>query len=201
MRLLPILAFALFAQPATAAVTVTFYSRDTGAVLEHFPHGYFGVKGVMDAGGPAIDTNYGFTAKAVSPAILWGSVGGEIVTMSPAYVAKSDAHISFTLSDAEYERLIAVVEKWKALPAPSYNLKRRNCVFFVADAARTLGLDAYDDPKLMLKPRSFLEGVTARNKDWLAARALTAPREAATGLVHAPAGEKKNDLGSERRAD
>lgn len=153
--------------PATAGVVVTFYSRDMG---ESFPHAFFGVTGVPDAGGAAVDTNYGFTAKHTTPAILFGPVLGEIVSVTPAYLAKSDAHMRLEINDAEYERLMELVKRWRDLPGKSYSLNRRNCVFFVADAARAIGLDAADDPKLMKKPRSFLESVVRRNTALLLAR-------------------------------
>jgi hypothetical protein len=182
--------------PASAAVTVTFYSRDFG---ERFPHAFVKVEGVMDAGGEPVDANYGFTAKAVTPAILLGSVGGEIVSMSDGYVAKADAQMSFPLSDAEYERLIGIVLKWQAKASPSYNLNRANCVHFAADAARAVGLDAPDMKPLMKKPKSFLIAVRERNGDWLATRAATgAPAEPASGPVARPYGEKRDGLTPER---
>jgi hypothetical protein len=151
----------LVAVPAQAEVTVTFYSRDFGEV---FPHAFFAVEGTLAENGAAVPaTNYGFTAKTVSPAILMGSVDGEIVTMNPTYVRKSNAHFRRTISDVQYRRLMAVVADWRGRPGKSYNLNRANCVSFVADAVRALGLRVNDKTKFIKKPRSFMEEVVALN--------------------------------------
>lgn len=147
--------------PAQAAVTITFLSRDFG---ESFPHAFVEVTGATDADpATAVDTNYGFTAKAVTPAILMGSVGGKVDQVDAGYVRKSQRHFAVRLSDAQYAEVLRTVDEWRNLPAPSYNLNRRNCVHFVAAVARAIGLDAADAPGLMKKPRSFLVGVTAKN--------------------------------------
>lgn len=159
--------------PALAAVEMSFYSKDLGA---SFPHAFVALSGTLDTTGEAVDVNYGFTAIHVSPAVLMGSVKGEIMSVDADYVARSDRHFSIVLSDAEYGTVMAAVERWRSLPQPSYNLNRRNCVFFVADVAAALGMVA-DTPKaLMKKPRSYLESLTRANRPWLA------EREAATGL-------------------
>ncbi|MCE3590045.1 hypothetical protein LXJ59_25990, partial [Escherichia coli] len=61
----------LGATPAWAAVTITFWSHEFG---NSFPHAFFTLRGVPDAGGAPVDANYGFTAKAVTPALLMGTV-------------------------------------------------------------------------------------------------------------------------------
>ena len=64
----PLLATALLlsslfgAAPAWAAVTITFWSHELG---NSFPHAFFTLRGVPDAGGAPVDANYGFTAKSV----------------------------------------------------------------------------------------------------------------------------------------
>ena len=123
----------------------------------------------IDATGEKIETNYGFTATHVTPAILFGSVSGEVMSVSPDYVARSVAHFTLTLSDAEYERAMAVVTAWREAKQPSYNLNKRNCVFFVAQIAETLGMTV-DTSRLMKKPFSFLTAMTSANQPWLAAR-------------------------------
>jgi hypothetical protein len=157
--------------PADAAVEVSFYSKEFGS---SFPHAFVRVKGTVDRTGEAVDTNYGFTAKTISPAILMGSVAGEIVTSKPAYVAASDRHFAFLLSDSEYYKLLATVEKWRSRKQPSYNLNSRNCVFFVAEVAAALGMKA-DTPKaLMKKPRSYVQSLLSANRAWLEARKANA---------------------------
>ena len=153
--------------PAAAAVEVAFYSKEFGA---SFPHAFVTVKGSIDASGEKVDASYGFTAKSISPGLLMHAVPGEIVPSSPAYIAHSNRHFALTLSDAEYAALLATVDKWRTHKQPSYDLNRRNCVFFVADLAATLGLKA-DTPKaLMKKPRSYLRSLVAANRPLLAGR-------------------------------
>ena len=158
---------ALAAAPAWAAVSITFYSKELGA---SFPHAFVIVAGNLDRGGPRIEEDYGFTAKAISPAILWGKVSGEVITdHTPSYVRGSDRHFTMSLSDAEYDRAMATVERWRSARQPSYDLDRHNCVHFVAEIAASVGLTA-DTSRLMKKPRSFLEALTANNRARLLAR-------------------------------
>ena len=89
---------------------------------------------------------------------------------------RSDRHFTITLSDAEYDRVMATVESWRALEQPSYNLNRQNCVHFVAQVAAALGMKADTPRALMKKPRSYLEMLTRTNQPWLAARDAHLPR-------------------------
>lgn len=157
----------LSAAPASAAVEIRFYSKEFGA---SFPHAFVELDGQDDRTGEKVHANYGFTAKTISPAILMGSVTGEVMDVDEGYVRSSDRHFSFTLTDAEYDTVKATITKWGELKQPSYNLNRQNCVYFVADVAASLGMKA-DTPKaLMKKPRSYTESLVTANRDWLAAR-------------------------------
>jgi len=140
---------------ASAKVTLTFYSRELGV---YFPHAFVRVTGATDAEpDKQIDTNYGFTAKAVTPALLVGAVAGKMEPANPTYVRRSDSHFSLVLTDAQYDQVLAVVRKWENLPQPSYDLHRANCVHFVGDVARALGMNVDDSqPKLMSRPRSYI---------------------------------------------
>lgn len=164
---------AIVAVPASAAVSITFYSKELGA---SFPHAFVVVEGVLDRGGPRIEEDYGFTAKTISPAILWGKVSGEVISdHTVSYVRGSDRHFTVTLSDAEYDRAMATVTRWRAAKQPSYDLDKHNCVHFVAEIATSIGLTA-DTRRLMKKPRSFLEALTAANQSRLEARSATLHR-------------------------
>ena len=158
------------AAPGWAAVSITFYSKELGA---SFPHAFVIVEGTPDRGGARIDEDYGFTAKTISPAILWGKVGGEVITdHSVGYVKGSDRHFTVSLSDAEYDRAMATVARWRSAKQPSYDLDRHNCVHFVAEIAASIGLRT-DTSRFMKKPRSFLEALTEANRAALAARGAT----------------------------
>ena len=148
-----ILALAAHSGQARAEVVATFYSHDFG---DHFPHAFIKLKGKVDTTGEVVDTNYGFTAVSVSPAILMGSVKGMIETKDAKYVAKSNPHFSMRLSDEEYRKLLDHVDRWRNIGGKSYNLNKRNCVHFVMEAAALLGLSVNRKSKFFKKPKSFL---------------------------------------------
>jgi len=158
----------LFAAPAAAAVQITFYSHELGS---SFPHAFVVVQGVLDRGGARIDEDYGFTAKSISPAILMGAVKGEVVTDNTAgYTRGSNRHFTLTVSDSEYDRAMAVVQRWKTRAQPSYDLGTRNCIDFVAEIAASIGMRADTPKRLMRKPRSYLDYLTEGNRTWLSGR-------------------------------
>lgn len=149
------------ALPAQAAVTITFWSHELG---NSFPHAFFSLRGTVDATGQPVDANYGFTARSVSPAILMGTVRGRLDISKPFYISTSDAQFSYVMTDAQYGDILALVAAWDEKTGDShYNLNDRNCVHFVQEAARRLGLVGLDHPELMKKPRSYLKAVAQAN--------------------------------------
>ncbi|MBB3346810.1 hypothetical protein [Sphingomonas sp. BK069] len=155
------LLLALVAWPAQAAVTMTFWSRDFGT---YFPHAFFQLRGTLDAGGAPVDASYGFTARSITPALLFGNVPGRIERPRLSYMQGSKVRFAVTLNDAQYGAVLALVREWDATTGDStYNLGKRNCVTFVREAARRAGLTTVDFPKLMKKPTSFLRAVAAAN--------------------------------------
>lgn len=175
-RLIAVLAaafLALAAAPGWAAVSITFYSKEFGT---SFPHAFVVVQGTLDRGGARIDEDYGFSAKTISPAILWGKVAGKVISDHSAdYVKGSDRHFTVSLTDSEYDRVMATIARWRSAKQPSYDLDRHNCVHFVAELAGAIGMTP-DTRKLMKKPRSFLETLTSSNRAWLAGRNATLHR-------------------------
>ena len=169
------------ASPAFAEVQIHFYSKDFAST---FPHGFVRLTGTVDSTGESIDTNYGFTPVQIGPRILAGPVRGMIQTVKPEYVARSVRHFSLVLSEEQYSAVLAIVEQWRTTPQPSYRLNGRNCVDFVAALATSLGLSAAPDPKLMKKPRSFLQKVTRDNASLIAQ--WRAPLSAAAQKAGAP---------------
>lgn len=148
------------AAPARAGVTISFWSHEFG---NDFPHTFFVLEGTPDAGGPPVQATYGFTAKAITPAILMGNVPGRIDEAKHGYVLGSDVHFSVMLTDAQYADILRLVEEWGETGDHHYNLNRRNCVHFVAEAARRSGLTVVEERKLMKKPRSFIDSLEPRN--------------------------------------
>ena len=185
------------ALPAQAAVVITFWSHEFG---NSFPHAFITLRGTPDAGGATVDADYGFTAKTVSPALLFGTVPGRVEPAPRSYIEKSDAQFSVTLTDAQYAQVLALIAAWDEKTGDGhYNLNNRNCVHFVKEAARVAGLTGLDQPGLMKKPRSYLLAVEAANEghvakvnedgnDYLAALpALNGARPIDAGPPRAPA--------------
>lgn len=146
--------------PARAEVVVSFYSHDFG---DRFPHAFIVMKGKVDATGEVVDSNYGFTAVSVSPAILLGSVKGKVESSKADYIAKSDRQFDVTVDDATYARVLAKVAEWRDREQPSYSLNKRNCVHFVMELAEVVGLKVDRKSKLFKKPKSFLIEVKGLN--------------------------------------
>lgn len=168
-RLLLLLILFLWPAAAPAAVEIAFYSKDFGS---SFPHAFVVLKGTLDETGAPVDASFGFTLRRqVGPSVLMGPVGGQVISETPAYIAKSDRHFTLLLTDDQYRAVEKVVRRWQALPQPSYDLNSRNCVFFVAEVAAAIGLKAVPDGKLMKKPKAFLQKVTRDNLGLIAGRA------------------------------
>ena len=149
-----------WAAPAPGAVEIRFHSKEFGT---SFPHAFIVLRGTLDGTGETVDANYGFTVRhLIGPSVLFGPVQGVVESVGRNFVEHSNRHFAMTLTDDEYRRVMALVERWRALPQPSYRLDRRNCVSFVAEVAALLGLEA--DPRgLMRRPRAFIERVRERN--------------------------------------
>lgn len=154
------LALLFVSSPLHAAVTLTFYSKELG---NSFPHAFVELSGTTGPQQTPVQSTIGFTAKRISPAILTGSVEGEVQPVSDSYKRNSNRHFSILLTDDQYARVAAEVERWRSIPGKSYNLNKRNCVFFVGDIAKAAGLAVVEDPKLMKKPRSFTQSIMALN--------------------------------------
>jgi hypothetical protein len=133
-----------------------------------FPHAYVRLTGTDDATGKPVDVNYGFTPVSLSPGILFGAVRGTIESASPEYIARSDRHFALKLTDEQYRKVASTIQKWRDAPQPSYRLNGRNCIDFVADIAVALGLKAPVIPKLMKKPRSYLDEIARLNSALIA---------------------------------
>jgi len=168
---------------AFAAVQIAFYSRELGG--NNFPHAFVALHGTVDSTGEIVDTSFGFTAKAVTPALLFGSVSGEVVVEGPEQIGRSDRQFAFTLTDEQYRAVMAVVEAWRSRPQPSYNLNRRNCVHFVSEVAVAAGLRVENVRGLMKRPRSFLQHVRDLNPQLMPSPAGVVP-PAATDTADTP---------------
>lgn len=150
---------AVVAWDADAKVRLTFWSRDTS---NYFPHAFVTMKGTLDATGEPVDTSYGFTLNNITPVALFSSVSAHIDITAKRYMRGSDAQFYVDISDDQYRAIAAQAAEWGA-KGSKWNLNRRNCVHFAAEAARRAGLVVVEAPKLMKKPRSFTKSLIPLN--------------------------------------
>jgi len=152
------------ASAATADVTLTFYSHHFGTygLGVTFPHAYVRLSGTTNADAKPVNANFGFTAQTISPSIMWEPVEGYVISMPDDYMAMSQPHLSLPISDEQYRSVLAIVDRWRKYPQPSYNLDSKNCVTFVRDIAIALRLPASTDDKFIRDPRGFLEDLQLR---------------------------------------
>src|SRR5262249_10641074 len=156
--------FFAVASAACAEVTLTFYSHHFGTygLGVTFPHAYITLSGTTGADAKPVKTNFGFTAQTISPSILWEPVEGYVISMPDDYIAMSKPHLSLRISDEQYRSVLALVDRWKKYPQPSYTLDKKNCVTFVKEIALALRLPASNDLKFIRSPREFLEDLQLR---------------------------------------
>jgi hypothetical protein len=162
--LIPGLVLALLAGPALAAVTVTFYAhpgaRVRGGYLL-FPHAYVQAAGTLDETGEAVDWAAGFTARNPGPQLLFMRDKGVVLSPDARYVDEGKPYLTLAVSDATYRAIRDRADWWNGPEGWVYDLRRRNCITFIADLARVAGLRTAPEPSM--KPGSFLEATAALN--------------------------------------
>ncbi len=160
----PALLLALTAGQAWAEVTVTFYAhpgaRVRGGYLL-FPHAYVHAEGALDATGEPVDWSAGFTAKSPGPQLLFVRGEGVVTAPDARYVDEGRPFLQVTVDDVTWHALKARAEWWNSPEGSVYDLRRRNCISFIADLARVVGLHTAPEPSM--KPGSFLEATAALN--------------------------------------
>lgn len=158
------LLLALIAAPAWAAVTLTFYAhpgaRIRGGELL-FPHAYVHATGTIDDTGDPVDWAAGFTAKYPGPQLLLATGPGIVATPEARYVGEGKPYLRMTVSDAVYRAVRARSDWWNGPEGSLYDLRRRNCISYIADLARVAGLQTAREPSM--KPGTFLEATAALN--------------------------------------
>jgi hypothetical protein len=152
------------ASAASAEVTLTFYSHHFGTygLGVTFPHAYVRLSGTTKADAKPVNANYGFTAQTISPSIMWEPVEGFVISMPDDYMAMSQPHLSLPINDEQYRSVLAIVDRWRKYPQPSYSLNSKNCVTFVREIAIALRLPASNEVKFIRSPREFLEDLQLR---------------------------------------
>ena len=159
------LALLCLAGPALAEITVTFYAhpgnRVRGGYLL-FPHAYVHATGTLDETGEAIDWSAGFTARNPGPQLLFAAGAGVVAQPEQLYVHEGRSYLSLTVSDDVWRALKARSDWWASPEGSRYDLRRRNCITFVADLARTVGLKTGKEPSM--SPGRFMEELAALNR-------------------------------------
>ncbi|MBI2262570.1 MAG: hypothetical protein HYU62_13010 [Caulobacterales bacterium] len=158
------LLLALIAGQAWAEVTVTFYAHPGARVRDGyllFPHAYVHAEGTEDATGEPVDWSAGFTAKSPGPHLLFMRGGGVVEEPDARYVNEGQPFLELTVDDATWHTLKARAEWWNSPEGSVYDLRRRNCITFIADLARVVGLRTAPEPSM--KPGTFLEATAALN--------------------------------------
>lgn len=158
------LALALVAGPALAQVVLTFYAHPGARVRDGnllFPHAFVHATGSLEDTGDAVDWSAGFTARNPGPQLLFARGVGVVENPNPRYVDEGKPYLRLTVSDAAYRAVRARSDWWASPEGWVYDLRRRNCITFIADLARVAGLQTADEPSM--KPGTFLEATAALN--------------------------------------
>jgi hypothetical protein len=143
------------------AETIEFYAHGSGlgpGGFLYFPHAFVLLRD--DNGQPR--GTYGFTAISQSPGVLVRRSKGAVHPTDDTYVQKSQLFLTLSLSAEQVGKVLALTDYWNSPDGSLYDLQNRNCVTFVADLARTVGLvvpERYDP----LKPTAFMQLLVALN--------------------------------------
>lgn len=153
----------VFAAPAMAAVTVYFHSFNGSVLWGRYPHAFVVFDGTLDGNGQRVHENFGFSAKYTSQAITNGPAEHEIIVEDEDTIPDTNRHFSVTITDEQYQRLRAEIERWRNHPGRYYDLDERNCIHFVANLAQMLGLKADVPEDMLRRPKKWLNYVTRNN--------------------------------------
>jgi hypothetical protein len=165
-RLLVVIAAAVslaWSPAALAQVLLSFHSFNGSVLFGRYPHAFVVMEGTLDKTGQAVNENYGFTAKHVTPAVLSGPVEQDISTEKPKYIASTNRHFTIPISDAQYWRIREEVDAWRNHPGKYYDLDKRNCIHFVGRIAELVGLKVDYPHQMLRRPKAWLNHIAALN--------------------------------------
>ena len=162
----PLLALFVLAWSGTAmaAVEIHFHSFN-GSLFGRYPHTFIVLDGTLEADGRVIKENYGFSAKSSTAAILSGWTEHMVYVEKDKYIRKTNRHFSMTLTDEQYQRIVEEVRKWKDEPGERYSLGERNCIHFVGEMAKILGLKVEFPKNMLRRPKKWLNHITGLNPE------------------------------------
>ncbi len=152
--------------PARAEVYLVFYGHQLSLVGDkriYLPHALIGLRGTT-ADGTKVHAHYEFEPTVPIESLMRSQTTGQLVARQGE--PDSNEYFATPISDDTYREIETHIAFWGSPKGSAYNLFGRNCVSFVADVARTAGLDT---PKGMItQPSRFLAELQRRN----AARAV-----------------------------
>ena len=142
---------------AQAEARVSSYSHGWGVGSDgfvYFPHAL----AAIDSEGEAQQT-YGFSAKqgrGIQAFVRRGK--GEVRPADPRYVAQSRLHFQISVKEADQAKANAWLKRWRN--DDTYDLRQRNCITFILELARELGLktprpDRLDPAVILEKTRKL----------------------------------------------
>ena len=152
-----------WAPAAQAEVTLTFHSFNGSLVFGRYPHAFIALEGTLDANGKTIKENYGFSAKRATPAVLRGPVYHTILVEKEKWLTKTNRHFSVTIADAKYHEIKALMVRWRDAPGKYYDLDTRNCIHFVGEIGKLVGLSVTYPENMLRRPKKWLNHVTTLN--------------------------------------
>ena len=147
---------------AAAAVDITFHSFNGSVLAGRYPHTFVSMVGTLEDG-TAIKENFGFSAKNTGLHLLNGPGRHMILVEKEKWLTKTNRHFTITISDETYHEVRAMVEEWRNAPGKFYDLKTRNCIHFVGEIARIVGLQVAYPENMLRRPKKWLNHITGLN--------------------------------------
>lgn len=68
-----------------------------------------------------------------------------------------------TISDAQYDAIVAEVARWRNAPGRYYGLDKRNCIHFVVRIAQMVGLRVEYSKDMLRRPKKWLNHIARLN--------------------------------------
>lgn len=168
--LLTLIALCCWNGAALAQVSVAFHSFNGSFFGSRFPHTFVAFSGTLETG-ERVHSNFGFSAKNISPAILSGPVEHVVFSEKEKYLESTNVHFRVTVSDATYRRMLQEVAAWRDAPGKYYELDTRNCIHFVGRMAELAGLKVEYPRDMLRKPKAWLNHIGELNPQVAARRA------------------------------
>lgn len=151
-----------WASMAAAEVNITFHSFNGSVFAGRYPHTFVSMEGRLDDG-TTVKENFGFSAKKTTIAVLNGPVEHTILVEKDKWLTKTNRHFTMTVSDGKYREVRAMVEAWRNAPGKYYDLDTRNCIHFVGEIGKILGLKVDYPADMLRRPKKWLNHITSLN--------------------------------------